>query len=118
LFLNAHDYTWSGRTGGNEKENGVLAAPVKTSDSSRCDLIVSVAALPQTSNLGVGGSNPSERAKSSMSSADTKEGIGTGKGNAVIGAHDLGQSELLENGLEYAERVGFFGGGEPSHAKT
>jgi hypothetical protein len=53
-----------------------------------------------------------------LSSPDTKEGIGTGKGNAVIGAHDLGQSELLENGLEYAERVGFFGGGEPSHAKT
>src|ERR1700730_6468408 len=32
--------------------------------------------------------------------------------NAVIGANGLGQSELLENGLEYAERVGFFGGGE------
>jgi hypothetical protein len=61
---------------------------------------------------------PPSAPKVRLSSPDTKEGIGTGKGNAVIGAHDLGQSELLENGLEYAERVGFFGGGEPSHAKT
>jgi hypothetical protein len=43
---------------------------------------------------------------------EVEEGIGTGKGNAVIGANGLGQSELLENGLEYAERLGFFGGGE------
>jgi hypothetical protein len=44
------------------RRNGTSIATIKTSDSFRCDLIVRVAALPQTSNLGAGGSNPSERA--------------------------------------------------------
>ena len=43
---------------------------------------------------------------------EVEEGIRTCEGNAVIGADGLGQAELLENGLEHGEGVGFLGGGE------
>jgi hypothetical protein len=66
LFLNAHDYTCGGRTDAIGKEMGYKPLQSRLSDSFRCDLIVSVAALLQTSNLGVGGSNPSERANSGL----------------------------------------------------
>jgi hypothetical protein len=43
---------------------------------------------------------------------EVEQGIGTGEGNAVIGADGLGHPELLENGFEHGESVGLFGGGE------
>jgi hypothetical protein len=43
----------------------------KAADSFRYRLIVCVAGLPQTSNLGAGGSNPSERATFFWSVPDT-----------------------------------------------
>ena len=71
MFVKAHDYTCGGKTDAISKEMGYKWLQSRLSDSFRCDLIVSVAALPQSSNLGVGGSNPSERAKSSRSVPDT-----------------------------------------------
>ena len=43
---------------------------------------------------------------------EVEERIRTGEGNAVIGADGPGQAELLEDGLEYGESVGFLGGGK------
>ena len=44
--------------------------------------------------------------------AEPEECIGACEGNGVIGADGLGQAELLEDGLEYREGIGFLGGGE------
>jgi hypothetical protein len=40
------------------------------------------------------------------------ESFGTGEGNTIVSTDGLGQAELVENGLKYAESVGFLGGGE------
>jgi len=43
---------------------------------------------------------------------EVEEGIRTGEGNAVIGTDGLWQPELLEDGLECRESIGFLGAGE------
>jgi hypothetical protein len=48
---------------------------------------------------------------------EIEERVGTGEGNAIIGADGLGQAELLENGLEHREGIGFLSGESASQAK-
>ena len=44
--------------------------------------------------------------------AQPEERIGACEGNAVVRADGLGETELLEDGLEHREGIGFLGGGE------
>ena len=45
---------------------------------------------------------------------EVEQGIGTCEGNAIVGADDLGQAELLERGFKYREGKRFPGAGQSS----